>query len=61
MVLIKNKKGHEIIISAIVFLVLWLISSLVWSIWLDDIAVPIVGAITSGMVVGGINFAINLK
>ncbi len=57
--LLKNSKKGDVVMSAIVFLVLWLITSLVWSIWLDGIAVPITGAITSGVVVGGITLVIN--
>ena len=54
-----NKKGQNLIIQTVVFLLLWFITSLVWSIWLDDIAVPIAGCITSLAVIGVLNFAIH--
>ncbi|MBW2965932.1 hypothetical protein KY342_02395 [Candidatus Woesearchaeota archaeon] len=54
-----NKKAQNLLGQAIVFLGLWLITSLIWSIWLDGILVPAVGCVTSLAVVG-VNIAIHL-
>ena len=55
-----NNKGQNLLGQAIVFLALWLITSLIWSIWLDGIAVPIAGCITSLAVLGVFNIVIHL-
>lgn len=54
-----NKKGQNLLAQAIIFLVLWLITSLIWSIWLDGILVPVAGCFTSLAVLGVINVAIH--
>lgn len=54
-----NKKGQNLLGQAIIFLALWLITSLIWSIWLDGIWVPGVGCITSLAVLGLFNVAIH--
>ena len=41
-----NKKGN-IIIGAVVFLALWLISWLIWSIWTDGIVPAVLGCVTA--------------
>jgi len=43
-----NKKGN-ILIEAAVFVVLWIVCSMIWSIWLDGIMNPIAGLITAGV------------
>jgi hypothetical protein len=57
----QNKKGQNITATAIVFLVLWLITNLVWSIWLDGVYVAVIGCITSLGVIGAMSLTINLK
>ena len=54
-----SKKGQNLLGQAIIFLVLWLITSLVWAIWLDGIIVPIVGGITSLAALGLINVTLH--
>ena len=54
-----NKKGQNLLGQTIIFLVLWLITSLIWSIWLDGILVPIVGCLTSLAVIGVLNIALH--
>jgi len=54
-----NKKGQNLLGQAIIFLILWLITSLVWSIWLDGILVPIAGCVTSLTVLGALNIVIH--
>jgi uncharacterized membrane protein len=53
------KKGQNLIVQAGVFLVLWLIASLVWAIWLDGIYVPAVGCMTALAVIGVLNFGLH--
>lgn len=54
-----NKRGQNLLGQAIIFLVLWLITSLVWSIWLDGILVPVAGCLTSLAVIGVLNVALH--
>ena len=54
-----NKKGN-LLGQAIIFLALWLITSLVWAIWLDGIYVPMAGLVTSLAAIGAFNIVINL-
>lgn len=55
-----NKKGN-LLGQVILFLGLWLISSLVWSIWLDGIWNPLAGVLTSALALGLINITINFN
>ncbi|MFH1840310.1 MAG: hypothetical protein ABH849_04125 [Nanoarchaeota archaeon] len=51
----------EFIEKGVVFLVLWLIASLVWAIWLDGINVAIAGCLTGIAVVSVININLHNK
>jgi hypothetical protein len=53
------KKGQNLIVQAGVFLVLWLIASLVWAIWLDGIYVPTAGCVTALAAIGVLNFGLH--
>jgi hypothetical protein len=54
-------RSEEIVVGAIVFVILWLLASLIWSIWLDGIYVPIAGLITSGLGTGVITGVISVN
>ena len=56
----NNKKGQNLLGQAIIFLVLWLITGLIWSIWLDGIVVAIAGCLTSLAVLGVLNITLHL-
>ena len=56
-----NNKGQNLLAQVIIFLVLWLITSLIWSIWLDGIYIPIAGLITSLAAIGAFNIVIHVK
>jgi len=55
-----DKKGQNLIGQAIIFFVVWLISSLVWSIWLDGLMVAVTGCLTSLALLGVFNIVINI-
>lgn len=55
-----NRKG-DILGQAIVFLALWLVTSIIWAIWLDGIYVPIAGLVTSLAAIGAFNIVININ
>ncbi len=55
-----NKKGN-LLAQAIIFLVLWLITSIVWAIWLDGIYVPMAGLVTALAAIGAFNIVININ
>ncbi|GAG26359.1 unnamed protein product [marine sediment metagenome] len=58
-----SKKGQmefNLLGQAVIFLGLWLVTSLIWSIWLEGILAPIAGAITSLAALGFINFNLHL-
>ena len=54
-------RSEEIVVGAIVFVILWILSSFIWSIWLDDIYVPIAGLITSELGTGVITGVISVN
>ncbi len=54
-------RSEEIVVGAIVFVILWILSSFIWSIWLDEIYVPIAGLITSGLGTGVITGVISVN
>lgn len=61
MVIIVMSRSEEIVVGAIVFVILWILASLIWSIWLDGIYVPIAGLITSGLGTGVITGVISVN
>lgn len=61
MVTIIMSRSEEIIVSAVVFVILWFLASFIWSIWLDGIYVPIAGLITSGLGTGVITGVISVN
>ena len=54
-------RSEEIVMGAVVFVVLWLLASFIWSFWLDGISVPIAGVITSGLGTGVITGVISVN
>lgn len=50
-----------IIVSAVVFFVLWLVSMFIWSFWLDGISIPIAGVVTAGLAIGVIRGYISVR
>ena len=54
-------RSEEIVVGAIVFVILWILASLIWLIWLDGIYVPIAGLITSGLGTGVITGVISVN
>ena len=56
-----NNKGQNLLGQAIIFLGLWLITSLVWSIWLDGIYVPMAGLVTALAGIGAFNIVLNIN
>ena len=44
---------------AIIFFVSWIVASLIWSIWLDGILVPVAGVLTAGMLIGAVSIGFN--
>ena len=61
MVIIVMSRSEEIVVGAIVFVILWILASLIWLIWLDGIYVPIAGLITSGLGTGVITGVISVN
>ena len=55
-----DKKGQSLIGQAIVFFAVWLISGLVWSIWLDGLSVALAGCLTSLALLGVFNIVIHV-
>ena len=55
-----NKKGN-LLAQVIIFLALWLITSLIWAIWLDEIYVPMAGLVTALAAIGAFNVVININ
>jgi len=56
-----NKKGQNLLGQAIIFLILWLITGLIWSIWLDGLATAIAGCLTSLAVLGVLNITLHIN
>ena len=56
-----NNKGQNMIGQSIIFLGLWLITGVVWSIWFDGIYVALVGCFTALAVLGAINVTVNIN
>lgn len=56
-----NNKAQNMIGQVIIFLALWLVASLIWSIWLDDIMVPIAGLVTALAAIGAFNIVIHIN
>jgi len=54
-----NKKGQSLFGQAVIFLGLWLVTGLIWSIWLDGIAVAGVSCLTSLAVLGVVNISLH--
>lgn len=55
-----DKKGQNLIGQAIVFFVVWLVSAIIWSIWLDGLAVAVAGCVTSLALLGVFNIVIHV-
>ena len=55
-----NKKGQNLLGQAIIFLALWLITGLIWSIWLDGLAVAFAGCLTALAVLGVLNITLHI-
>jgi len=53
--------SEYLVVAAVVFLILWLITSLIWSWWLDGVIVPIAGCFTSLAVLGAVTIVITIK
>ena len=56
-----NKKGQNLLEQAIIFLGLWLVTGLIWSIWLDGFLTAIAGCLTSLAVLGVLNITLHIK
>jgi len=48
-------------VDVISFVVLWIIASLIWAIWLDGVYTPIAGVITAGIASGGFKLIFHNK
>ncbi|MFH1238398.1 MAG: hypothetical protein V1491_03090 [archaeon] len=55
-----KKKGQNLLGQAIIFLGLWLITGLIWSIWLDGLATAVAGCLTSLAVLGVLNITFHI-